>query len=169
MSEIVLEFLLRFAKLILAGLIGVVIYVLLVGPFGVPGSPQLALESWIAGALVIPAFVTLSRNSDAAPTLSLAAGATLGAFGVLLAFGAGGKPGVVMSIIFAGAPIVNAVVALILHPPSGGWAKVPAPFYLGILLAALGGFLVTYFKPAVAPAKPKSATTAAVSSPQSVK
>ncbi len=89
-------------------------------------------------------------------TWSLIAGivGAIGAFGVLLAFGAGGKPGVVMSIIFAGAPIVNAIVALILHPPTGGWAKVPAPFYLGIILAALGGFLVTYFKPAVAPAKP---------------
>ena len=86
----------------------------------------------------------------------------IGAFGVLLAFGAGGKPGVVMSIIFAGAPIVNAVVALILHPPPGGWAKVPAPFFLGILLAALGGFLVTYFKPAAPPAKPKPAAVAAV-------
>ena len=53
MSEVVLEFGLRLAKLILAALIGVVIYVLLVGPLGVPGSPQLALESWIAGALVI--------------------------------------------------------------------------------------------------------------------
>ena len=53
MSEIILEFGLRFAKLILAALIGVVVYVLLVGPLGVPGSPQLALESWIAGALVI--------------------------------------------------------------------------------------------------------------------
>lgn len=97
-------------------------------------------------------------------TWSLIAGivGAIGAFGVLLAFGAGGKPGVVMSIIFAGAPIVNAVVALILHPPPGGWVKVPAPFYLGILLAALGGFLVTYFKPAVAPAKPQSPATAAV-------
>src|SRR5437773_7019693 len=75
----------------------------------------------------------------------------IGAFGVLLAFGAGGKPGVVMSIIFAGAPIVNATVALALHPPPGGWSKVPAPFFLGIVLAALGGFLVTYFKPAAAP------------------
>jgi hypothetical protein len=53
MSEIVLEFGLRAAKLILAALLGVVIYVLLVGPFGVPGSPQLALEAWIAGALII--------------------------------------------------------------------------------------------------------------------
>ena len=87
----------------------------------------------------------------------------IGAFGVLLAFGAGGKPGVVMSIIFAGAPIVNAIVALVLHPPPGGWSKVPAPFFLGILLAALGGFLVTYFKPAAASApKAHAVQTSAV-------
>src|SRR5574341_1370249 len=44
---------------------------------------------------------------------SLVAGTVgaLGAFGVLLAFGAGGKPGVVMSIVFAGAPIVNAILS----------------------------------------------------------
>lgn len=81
----------------------------------------------------------------------------IGAFGVLLAFGAGGKPGVVMSIVFAGAPVVNAIYSLYLHPPAGGWSKVPLPFFLGILLAALGGFLVTYFKPAAPPAKPKQA------------
>src|SRR5262245_45759968 len=81
----------------------------------------------------------------------------IGAFGVLLAFGAGGKPGVVMSMVFAGAPVVNAIYSLYLHPPAGGWSKVPLPFFLGILLAALGGFLVTYFKPAASPAKPKQA------------
>src|SRR5688572_17041613 len=78
----------------------------------------------------------------------------IGAFGVLLAFGAGGKPGVVMSIVFAGAPVVNAIYSLYLYPPEGGLAKVPVPFFLGIILAALGGFLVTYFKPAVPP-KPR--------------
>ncbi len=71
----------------------------------------------------------------------------IGALGVLLAFGAKGTPTVVMSIVFAGAPIVNAVVATALHPPAGGLAVVRWPFMLGIALAALGGFLVTYFKP----------------------
>ena len=71
----------------------------------------------------------------------------IGAFGVLLAFGAGGKPGVVMSIVFAGAPVVNAVFTLWQHPPSGGLSAIKPQFFLGILLAALGGFLVTYFKP----------------------
>ena len=71
----------------------------------------------------------------------------IGALGVLLAFGAKGTPTVVMSIVFAGAPIVNAVVATAMHPPAGGFAVVRWPFMLGIALAALGGFLVTYFKP----------------------
>jgi hypothetical protein len=62
-----------------------------------------------------------------------------------------------MSIVFAGAPIVNAIYSLYLHPPAGGWSKVPLPFFLGIVLAALGGFLVTYFKPAAPAAKPKQA------------
>ena len=85
----------------------------------------------------------------------------LGAFGVLLAFGAKGTPAVVMSIVFAGAPIVNAVYSLIQHPPAGGWGNIKPQFYLGIALAALGGFLVTKFKPAPAPAKPATSTTVA--------
>ena len=71
----------------------------------------------------------------------------IGAFGVLLAFGAKGHPAVVMSIIFAGAPVVNAVVAIALHPPSEGWGSVSPLFWLGIGLAVLGGFLVTLKKP----------------------
>jgi len=71
----------------------------------------------------------------------------IGAFGVLLAFGAKGTPAVVMSIVFAGAPVVNALYSLLLHPPAGGWASVRPQFYLGIVLAALGGCLVTFYKP----------------------
>lgn len=75
----------------------------------------------------------------------------VGAFGVLLAFGAKGSPSVVMAIVFAGAPIVNAVVALSMHPPEGGWGALRWQFYAGILLAALGGCLVTLYKPAPPP------------------
>ena len=78
---------------------------------------------------------------------SLAAGVAgaVGAFAVLLAFGAKGQPAVVMSIVFAGAPIVNAGYALLLHPPKGG---VRWQFVAGIVLAAVGGCLVTLYKPA---------------------
>lgn len=91
---------------------------------------------------------------------SLVAGivGAVGAFGVLLAFGARGTPAVVMSIVFAGAPVVNAIYSLVLHPPAGGWGSVRWPFFLGIALAALGGCLVTYFKPGPPPpAKPAPA------------
>ena len=82
----------------------------------------------------------------------------VGAFCVLLAFGARGTPPVVMSIIFAGAPIVNAVVALVWHPPAGGSCKLPWQFILGIILAAAGGYLVARYKPGAPPppAKPSA-------------
>ena len=69
----------------------------------------------------------------------------IGAFCVLLAFGAKGTPAAVMSIVFAGAPVVNAVVSMILHPPAPGQLR--WQFLTGILLAAIGGCLVTLYKP----------------------
>jgi hypothetical protein len=95
-------------------------------------------------------------------TWSLIAGivGAAGAFGVLLAFGAGGRPAVVMSIVFAGAPVINAVVAILQHPPAGGYGTIKPQFYLGILLAALGGFMVTMFKPnPPTPGKPVASGT----------
>lgn len=95
---------------------------------------------------------------------SLVAGivGAVGAFGVLLAFGAKGSPAVVMSIIFAGAPVVNAAVALVLHPPAGGWGSLRWQFLAGIAMAALGGCLVTLYKPGPAPAPAPPAAEAAV-------
>jgi hypothetical protein len=75
----------------------------------------------------------------------------VGAFAILLAFGAKGTPAVVMSIVFAGAPIVNAVASMAVHPPAGGLSSLRWQFVTGILLAALGGFLVTLYKPAPGP------------------
>ena len=85
----------------------------------------------------------------------------IGALGVLLAFGASPNPPVyvpvVMSIIFAGAPIVNAVVNT---TKNNGWANVQWPFVLGILLAALGGYLVTKHAPkSGTPAEAKASPT----------
>jgi len=86
----------------------------------------------------------------------------VGAFGVLLAFGAKGTPAVVMSIVFAGAPVLNALYTLSTHPPAGGWMKLPLPFVLGIVLAAVGGCLVTLYKPAPGPAAKPAPAPAAV-------
>jgi hypothetical protein len=88
----------------------------------------------------------------------------VGAFGVLLAFGAAPQPKsayvpVVMSIIFAGAPIVNAFASLGSHPPTGGFGAIKWQFWVGILLAAAGGALVSKFKPE-SPAPPGPAKPA---------
>ena len=119
-------------------------------------------------AVLAPAAVLLFKQTAWAMPVkgivwSLLAGVVgaIGAFCVLLAFAAKGHPAVVMSIIFAGAPIVNAIVAMSLHPPAGGLGAVRWPFYAGILLAAVGGMLVTLYKPAPGPAPH---TTPAVSS-----
>jgi uncharacterized membrane protein YeaQ/YmgE (transglycosylase-associated protein family) len=89
---------------------------------------------------------------------SLVAGmaGAIGAFCVLLAFGAKGAPAVVMAIVFAGAPIVTAAVRLIQHPPPGGWSSLKPQFFVGIACAALGGCLVTLYGPSAgAKAAPK--------------
>ncbi len=88
-----------------------------------------------------------------------------GAFCVLLAFGAKGLPSVVMAIVFAGAPIVNAIVALSMHPPAGGFSNLRWQFVGGILLAAVGGCMVTLYKPGPAPPKPAAVSQAAPSEP----
>ena len=76
----------------------------------------------------------------------------LGALGVLLAFGKMPSPAyvpVIMSVIFAGAPIVNAIVST---TKEGNWPNVKWPFILGIAMAAVGGYLAT--KHAPKPLKP---------------
>ena len=51
-QELLVEIGLRLVKVLLASLVGLVVYLVLTGPLGLPGSAQLALESWIAGMLV---------------------------------------------------------------------------------------------------------------------
>lgn len=117
-------------------------------------------------AVLAPLAVLVAAGSDwnfpvKGAGLSLVAGVVgaIGAFCVLLAFGARGTPAAVMSIVFAGAPVVNAVVAMWLSPPAGGLSAIRWQFVAGILLAALGGCLVTYYKPPPAPAGAKAAPT----------
>jgi drug/metabolite transporter (DMT)-like permease len=114
-------------------------------------------------AVLAPLAVLITRGADwnyprSGMLWSLVAGiaGAVGAFCVLLAFGARGTPAVVMSIVFAGAPIVNAVVAIAQHPPAGGVGSIKPQFFIGIALAALGGCLVTYYTPNPAPVKPQA-------------
>lgn len=53
MSNLIGEILLRLAKVAAAALVGLLLFALLVGPLGVPGSAELALLAWLSGAAVI--------------------------------------------------------------------------------------------------------------------
>ena len=72
---------------------------------------------------------------------------TLGAAGavcIIYAFRAGGLPTYVMPLVFGGAPLVNVLFSMYLHPPK----VAPNPLlWVGFALVALGASLVLYFKP----------------------
>ena len=80
-------------------------------------------------------------------TLAAIAGGALGAIGavcIIFAFRSGGLPTYVMPLVFAGAPLVNVMFSMWLHPPKSA----PNPLlYVGFVLAALGAGMVLYFKP----------------------
>jgi uncharacterized membrane protein len=80
-------------------------------------------------------------------TFALIGGAlgALGAVCIIYAFRNGGLPHYVMPLVFGGAPLVNVLVSMAMHPPKTS----PNPLlYVGYLLAAGGAFLVLRYKPA---------------------
>jgi hypothetical protein len=101
-----------------------------------------------------------------------AAGA-IGAFALVLALGSaaqiykGAAAAAVMPIVFAGAPVINTITALVMHPPAGGFKSLPVPFLLGCVLAATGAFLVARFAPTNTGAAAAPAATTAPAGPVS--
>jgi uncharacterized protein YhhL (DUF1145 family) len=59
MSQLIAEILLRLAKAATAAVVGLLLLLVLVGPFGVPVSPELVLLAWLSGA----AFILLVETS----------------------------------------------------------------------------------------------------------
>ena len=131
-------------------------------------------------AVVGPIVVLMQRGTNwsftsGGMTWSFIAGVAgaLGAFTLVLALGAaaaiykGAAPAAVMPIVFAGAPIVNTITAMVLHPPKDGFKSLPWQFLLGCMLAACGAFLVAKFAPTNvgSGAKPTSATAPAALKP----
>jgi hypothetical protein len=103
-----------------------------------------------------------------------AAGA-VGAFTLVLALGAaaqiykGAAAAAVMPIVFAGAPVINTITAMVMHPPEGGFKSLPAPFLLGCALAAGGAFLVAKYAPSNTGAAAKHAPVSAPATPPAAK
>ena len=119
------------------------------------GSPMRALlcvgvAYFLIGVLVPVANLSYSGGLGGFTLKSSAAaiaGGALGALGaicIIFAFKYGGLPTYVMPLVFAGAPLVNVMFSVWLHPPRTS----PNPLlYVGFLLAAAGAGMVLYFKP----------------------
>lgn len=134
----------------------------------------------VCGAYCVVGLITLwvlkLRGSDwsftrAGLNWSFVAGmaGALGAFTLVLALGAAGAiykgaaAAYVMPIVFAGAPVVNAALAMSLHPPEGGWSAIPLKFVIGIALAVTGAYCVASSSPSNTgggPKKPAAAPSA---------
>lgn len=123
--------------------------------FGEPKGPLRAFLfvglAYCLVAVLIPGLLIVNKAEPAVfpmkgISMSTFAGVlgALGALGVIFALRTGGKPIYVAPLVFAGAPIMNVLVTMIWDKP----AKAPSmPFYVGILLAAVGAAMVLRFKP----------------------
>lgn len=67
-----------------------------------------------------------------------------GAACIIWAFRSGGLPVYVMPLVFGGAPIVNVLLTMALHPPK---AAINPLLYLGFALASVGAAMVLYYRP----------------------
>ena len=84
-------------------------------------------------------------NSTGLVTATIAG--ALGAIGaacIIWSFRTGGLPVYVMPLVFGGAPIVNVLVTMVIHPPK---SSINPLLYLGFLLAATGAYIVLRFRP----------------------
>jgi hypothetical protein len=152
-------------------------------PMG-PETPHAGLKAFlfvcIAYAIigVVTAALLSMRGSNwsftgAGVKWSFVAGAAgaIGAFTLILALGAaaqfykGAAAAAVMPIVFAGAPVINTLTAMLLHPPEGGFKSLPAPFILGCVLAAGGAFLVAKYAPSNTGTAAKHAPASAPAAP----
>jgi len=98
-----------------------------------------------AGMLTTQGTLTDGFNKTGT-TWATVAGAlgAIGAVFIIMAFKAGGSPTYVMPLVFAGAPVINVAVTMIMTPPK----ETPHPMlWIGFLMAAAGAGLTLYFRP----------------------
>lgn len=78
----------------------------------------------------------------------------IGALGIIMAFKFKGKPVFVMPLVFGCAPVVNTIVSMLFARTI---KNASLPFYIGVLIVAIGAAGVLTFKPT----KPKTAAASA--------
>ena len=120
------------------------------------GNPMRALlcvgVAYFLIAVLVPVIVLYAqdqglRGFNAAGTTAATVAGALGALGavcIIFSFRTGGTPTYVMPLVFGGAPLVNVLYTMYIHPPK----MAPNPMlYVGFLITAIGAATVLYFKP----------------------
>jgi hypothetical protein len=105
---------------------------------------------FLIGVIIPVASLSAQRSLSAFNSTGLITATIAGALGavgaacIIYAFRYGGLPVYVMPLVFGGAPIVNVLVSMVIHPPK---AAISPMLYLGCLLASVGAGMVLYFRP----------------------
>ena len=86
-------------------------------------------------------------NFNSTGLITATSAGALGAAGaacIIYAFRFGGQPIYVMPLVFGGAPIVNVLVSMVIHPPR---AAISPLLFVGFALASVGAGMVLYYRP----------------------
>jgi len=86
-------------------------------------------------------------NFDTGGLVTATIAGALGAAGaacIIYSFRFGGLPVYVMPLVFGGAPIVNVLVSMAIHPPK---QTLNPLLFVGFLFASIGAALVLYYRP----------------------
>jgi hypothetical protein len=84
-----------------------------------------------------------NSSGTTAATIAGALGA-LGAVCIIFSFRTGGTPTYVMPLVFGGAPLVNVLYTMYIHPPK----VAPSPMlFVGFVVTAIGAAMVLYNRP----------------------
>ena len=108
------------------------------------GNPLRALLCVGAAYFLIGVIVPVVALSSQGELRNFNASGTIGAVFIIFAFRAGGLPTYVMPIVFGGAPIINVLTTIAIHPPK---SSINPLFFAGVLMAAAGAGMVLYFRP----------------------
>ena len=119
------------------------------------GSPLKALlcvgvAYFLIGIIVPVAGLSAQGNLSNFDTGGLVTATIAGALGaagaacIIYSFRFGGLPVYVMPLVFGGAPIVNVLVSMAIHPPK---QPLNPLLFVGFLFASIGAALVLYYRP----------------------
>jgi hypothetical protein len=105
---------------------------------------------FLIGVIIPVAVLSAEGNLSSFNTSGLVTATVAGALGaagaacIIYSFRFGGLPVYVMPLVFGGAPIVNVLVAMVIHPPKQPLSPM---LFVGFLLASAGAAIVLYYRP----------------------